>query len=102
MWDEQHQNGSLAAAGASKVRELLRNPLSLIGLALAIVSLVSVLFLHLIEATAIRPSPYLGVLAYMMAPGFFILGLALIPPRRLVRPAPPTKRSNGGFALLAH
>jgi hypothetical protein len=41
---------------------LLRNPISLIGLALAVVSLVTILFLFLIDLTTKRPSPYIGIL----------------------------------------
>ena len=65
-------------AGISKLRELFRNPISLIGLALVLVSLINILFLFLIDLTAERPSPYVGILAYMVAPGFLILGLLMV------------------------
>jgi nitrate/TMAO reductase-like tetraheme cytochrome c subunit len=64
--------------GISKLRELLRNPISLAGLALALVSLVNILFLFLIDVMSERHSPYIGILAYMVAPGFLILGLLLV------------------------
>ncbi|HET7209906.1 MAG TPA: NapC/NirT family cytochrome c [Terriglobales bacterium] len=76
---EERGGGSLPAAGASKIRKLLRNPLSLIGLALALVALANIFFLFFIDLTSDRPSPYVGILAYMVAPGFLIFGLLLIP-----------------------
>ena len=72
------QKGLLAAA-LSRVRRLLSNPVSLIGVALAAVSLISILFLFLIDLMSGRPNPYVGILAYMVAPGFLILGLVLVP-----------------------
>jgi len=63
----------------TKVRGMLRNPVSLIGVALAAVSLANILFLVLIDVLSERPAPYIGILAYMVGPAFLILGLALIP-----------------------
>ena len=79
MSADQIQNGSVPAAGVSKLRKLLRNPISLVGLALALVALVNVFFLFLIDMMSEHRSPYVGILAYMVAPGFLILGLAMIP-----------------------
>lgn len=59
-------------------RMLLRNPVSLAGVALAIVSLANIFIFVLIDAIAVRPSPYVGILAYMVSPGFLILGLLLM------------------------
>ena len=59
-------------------RMLLRNPVSLAGVALGIVAIANIFIFVLIDAVAVRPSPYVGILAYMMAPGFLILGLLLI------------------------
>ena len=56
-----------------------RHPLTAVGAALALVSLANILFLFLIDIFSPRHSPYVGILAYMILPGFFILGLALIP-----------------------
>jgi len=61
-----------------RLRELVGNPLSLAGAALALVSLANIVFLFLIDLTSAKPSPYIGILAYMVAPGFFILGLFLV------------------------
>jgi MFS family permease len=60
-------------------RGLIRNSISLIGGAMAAVSLANVVFLFLIDAIAGRPSPYIGIFAYMIMPAFLILGLVLVP-----------------------
>jgi len=57
---------------------LLRNPISMAGVALAIVSLGNILLFVLIDLIAAHPSPYIGILAYLVAPGFLICGLLLI------------------------
>jgi nitrate/TMAO reductase-like tetraheme cytochrome c subunit len=59
-------------------RMLLRNPISLAGVALAIVSLANIFLFFVIDQIASKPSPYVGILAYMVSPGFLILGLLLI------------------------
>lgn len=63
--------------GLARVRDLVRNPLSIIGLALAVVALGNILFLFFIDVTSAHSSPYIGILAYMVAPGFLFAGLAL-------------------------
>src|SRR5579872_3848221 len=60
-------------------RHLIKNPISLIGLALAAVALANIIFLVLIDLLASQPSPYIGVLAYMVAPAFLVFGLILVP-----------------------
>src|ERR1035441_3678777 len=52
---------------------LIRNPISLIGLALAAVAFANIVLLALIDVLASQPSPYIGILAYMVAPGFLVL-----------------------------
>src|SRR5215831_8942441 len=59
-------------------RMLLRNPVSLAGVALAIVSLANIFLFVLIDMIAVKPSPYIGILAYMVSPAFLILGFILI------------------------
>src|SRR5579864_2191489 len=59
-------------------RMLLRNPISLAGIALAIVSLANIFLFVIIDAIAVKPSPYVGILAYMVSPAFLILGLLLM------------------------
>ena len=61
-----------------KLRMLLRNPISLAGVALAIVSIANIFIFFLIDQIALKPSPYVGILAYMVSPGFLGLGLLLI------------------------
>src|ERR1019366_10688228 len=60
-------------------QNLIRNPISLIGLALAGVAVANIVLLVLIDVLASHASPYIGILAYMIAPGFLVLGLLLIP-----------------------
>ena len=59
-------------------RMLLRNPVSLAGVALGIVSVANIFIFFLIDQIATKPSPYIGILAYMVSPGFLILGLLLM------------------------
>ena len=61
-----------------RLRMLLRNPVSLAGVALAIVGLANIFLFVLIDLIATRPSPYIGILAYMVSPAFFSLGLILM------------------------
>ena len=58
---------------------LIRNPVSLMGAALAAASLATIIFFFFVNLVSARPSPYIGVLAFMVAPAFLILGLLLIP-----------------------
>src|SRR5579864_2317918 len=65
--------------GFSRLRELVRNPISLVGLVLAIVASGNFLFLFFIDLSSEHPSPYVGILAYMVAPAFLVLGLSMVP-----------------------
>jgi nitrate/TMAO reductase-like tetraheme cytochrome c subunit len=65
-------------SGIGKLREWMRNPISLIGLAVAVVAFGNFLFLFFIDLTSQHPSPYVGILAYMIVPGFLVAGLFLI------------------------
>src|SRR5271169_2580204 len=60
-------------------KNLIRNPISLIGLALAAVAFINIVLLILIDLLAAHPSPYIGILAYMVAPAIMVFGLILIP-----------------------
>src|SRR5580765_4192197 len=64
-------------AGIARIRQLLRNPISMIGLALAAVALGNSLFFFFLDLTSTRSSPYVGILAYMVAPAIMIFGLAV-------------------------
>ena len=58
--------------------KLIKNPISLVGLALAVVALANIIFLFLVDLISTQASPYIGILAYMIMPGFLILGLLLM------------------------
>lgn len=79
MNGEQAKPESMAAGISVLKRGLFRNAVTLIGTALALVSLANILFLFLMDFFSPRPSPYVGIMAYMVMPGFLLLGLLLIP-----------------------
>jgi len=58
--------------------KLIKNPISLIGLAIAVVALANIIFLFLVDLVSAQASPYLGILAYMIMPGLLIFGLVLM------------------------
>ncbi len=68
---------SAPLSAISRLRAFVANPISIIGLALSFVALGNILFLFFIDMTSDHPSPYVGILAYMVAPGFLALGLLL-------------------------
>ena len=57
---------------------LLRNPISLAGVALGIVSLANIFLFILIDQIAVKASPYIGILAYMVSPAFLVFSLVLM------------------------
>jgi NapC/NirT cytochrome c family, N-terminal region len=57
---------------------LIRNPISLIGAALGATSLLTIVCLFLINLVSAQPGPYVGILLFMVAPGFLIVGILLI------------------------
>jgi O-antigen/teichoic acid export membrane protein len=57
---------------------LLRNWLSLSGLVISTGSLFSFFLLFLLDTLAHFSNPYIGILTYLVAPGFLVLGLLLI------------------------
>ena len=79
MTTNQVEGNAVPATGFAKLREWVRNPISLIGLALALVAFGNFLFLFFIDLTSDHPSPYVGILAYMVVPAFLVAGLALVP-----------------------
>lgn len=68
----------LAQGSNSPQPPLFRNAISLIGAALAATSLLTILFLFFVNVVTVQPSPYVGVLLFMVAPAFLIMGLGLI------------------------
>ena len=61
-----------------RLRRLPRNPVSLAGIAMALVALANILFLFLIDLISEKTSPYIGILGFMVMPAFLIAGLLLI------------------------
>ena len=59
------------------LRRHFRNWISWAGMVLAASALFSFLLLFAIDLFAARRSPYVGILAYVVAPAFFIMGLLL-------------------------
>ena len=59
--------------------KLYRNPISLAGIALAAVAFLNILFLVYLDAVSRVSSPYVGILAYMVAPAIMVVGLVAIP-----------------------
>src|SRR3569832_1116740 len=49
-------------------KQLMRNSISLIGLALAAVAIANIIFLFILDLTTKQPSPYIGIFAYMLMP----------------------------------
>jgi len=76
---EDKENLNPQDLGQQASRKLIKNPISLIGIALAVVAFINIVFLFLIDVLSHHPSPYIGILAYMIAPGFLVAGLILIP-----------------------
>ncbi|MCD9184922.1 MAG: NapC/NirT family cytochrome c [Pyrinomonadaceae bacterium] len=61
-----------------KMPSVFRNYISLVGAALAVTSLVSIVLLFLLELTSDDEKPYLGILIYIMLPGVMLFGIAII------------------------
>jgi nitrate/TMAO reductase-like tetraheme cytochrome c subunit len=61
-----------------RLRMSLRNPISLAGMALVIVAAANIFLFVLIDLIGNKPTPYVGILAYMVSPAFLILGLLLM------------------------
>jgi hypothetical protein len=57
---------------------LLRNPLSMAGVAIGLVSLANIFLFTLIDIIAKTTNPYVGILAYRAAPAFLTLALILV------------------------
>jgi nitrate/TMAO reductase-like tetraheme cytochrome c subunit len=57
----------------------VRNPLTLFGIWLAIVSAILFLVVFFADLFGLVHNPYLGILFFLVLPGFFVLGLLLVP-----------------------
>ncbi len=63
---------------AGRRTSILRNWTSAAGLVVVVGSCFSFLFLMVLDATAHISNPYVGILTYLVAPGFLVLGLILV------------------------
>src|SRR6266571_1436284 len=63
---------------ARRIPSLFRNYISLVGAAIVIASLVSVVLLFLIEITSNGENPYLGILTYIIFPSILMFGLFVV------------------------
>ncbi len=54
------------------------NPITFTGTAISLVSFGLILFLMLLEALSSESKPYMGIIAFVILPGFLIIGLILI------------------------
>ena len=58
---------------------LTRNPISLVGAAVVTATGILIVTLFTLESFGLREGPYAGIIAYLILPVLFILGLLLIP-----------------------
>jgi nitrate/TMAO reductase-like tetraheme cytochrome c subunit len=61
----------------AKRASLASNLISEVGAAVAAIALINLIFLVIADVTGAHPSPYLGILAYMVVPAFLTVGLVL-------------------------
>ena len=83
-------------ATVPKPPSIFRNYITLVGAAIVIASLVSVVLLFLIEITSRGENPYLGILTYIIFPsilmfGLFVVALGAVIERRRRRRASPAE-----------
>ena len=93
-------NTDAASPGLPRRTSVFRNWLSLTGLVVMVASLFSFVLLLLVDAMAHFANPYVGILTYLVAPAFLIIGLflaavgALLRRRQLLKtsgPLPPLR-----------
>jgi nitrate/TMAO reductase-like tetraheme cytochrome c subunit len=61
-----------------KTPSLFHNYISLVGAAIVLACLASILLLFLIEITAKNPTPYIGIFAWVILPSILVFGLIVI------------------------
>jgi len=72
------------AVESGRPPSLVKNFVSLIGIAIALVAAANIAFLVFIDIMSQHPSPYLGIFAYMLMPGIMVVGLAMVPAGMLI------------------
>src|SRR3954462_13866512 len=78
------QERKAAAAADQATPGLMKNLVSLVGMAIALVAAANIAFLVFIDVMSEHPSPYIGIFAYMLMPGIMVFGLLLIPVGMLI------------------
>ena len=63
---------------AQKSATLFRNYISFAGAVIVIAAVVSILLLFLIELSQTADNPYLGIVTYVILPGFLVFGILVI------------------------
>lgn len=71
-------NSSSVSPGTPRRSSVFRNWISLSGFVVMIGSCFSFLLLLLLDAMAHFANPYVGILTYLVAPGFLVFGIALV------------------------
>jgi NapC/NirT cytochrome c family, N-terminal region len=61
-----------------KFPESVYNPITFVGAAIALISFGLIIFLMLLETLSTQQKPYMGIIAFVILPGFLIIGLILI------------------------
>jgi len=84
---------------------ITRNAVSLLGVAVTTSSAVIIITLFSLEVVGLESGPYTGILAFLVLPGVFIAGLALIPAgiiyeKRKARRAVEQGRSSEAFPII--
>ena len=64
---------------AREVIRLARNAISVVGMALTTISAAVFLVVFLADLLGLHTNPYLGIVFFLILPGIFLLGLALMP-----------------------
>jgi hypothetical protein len=88
-----------------KLPKTAQNPVSSIGVFLTTVSALLFLLLFFVDLFDLHTNPYLGMVAFLVLPAFFVLGLLLIPlgmmreRRRLARGLAPSQWAWGRIDL---
>src|SRR5437764_839392 len=62
----------------AKPPRLYRNLISLVGAAIVVASIISIVLLFLSEMLGSREHPYLGIFTYIIFPAFLMMGLAIV------------------------
>jgi len=84
---------------------MMRNPISLVGAAITTASAVIIFSLVAVGIVAHHENPYVGILSFVILPGFFVFGLALIPvgifrQRRAERKAEERGEQPSAFPII--